>query len=156
MQGMIDFENPVQCTPAPPAPDMLILEMSKGEILGKALKTFDTEISIDEPARITQDGIWKCNQFIPYPKGISVKGEGEAVIKLELIYRILDNHYKNPSRNLIVNSRGYADNVKRRKGKYGNTPTGLSKEYVRIEINGKVQVRTGNFIATLPSAPAAE
>ena len=146
MQGMIDFDNPVESTPAPATPDMLTLETSRGEILGQALKALDAEF-----VTLTETGMITETSTVAYPKGISVTGQGTARIQAETLYRMLETRVRNPSFNVLGTGYGIGNYTRLNK-----LIKGLGKEYVRIEVNGKVQVRTGNFIATLPSAPAAE
>ena len=148
-QTEINFDAPAP-TPIRQAdqPAYLILEMSKGAALGEPLKMFDKETPFDAPIRLTEQGIWKLNQFIKYPKGVSIRGKGEAVIKAEALWRLLlIVKPPHPSGFLLSVSKGAYHHVR-------ITPRlhcGLGKEYVRIEINGKVEVKTGNFTATLPT-----
>ena len=144
-QTEIDFDAPAPIRQAE-QPAYLTLEMSKGVALGEPLKRFDKEMAIDEPIRLTEKGIWKCDTFMAYPKGVSVRGKGEALIKAEVLWRILLRvHAPNPSFDIPSE---YGREGQQRLNK---VVKGLGKEYVRIEINGKVEVKTGNFTATLPT-----
>ena len=138
-QTEINFDAPAP-TPTRQAeqPAYLILEMSKGAALGEPLQAFDKEMAIDEPIRLTEKGIWKCDTSLwQYPKGVSVRGKGEAVIMAEVLWRILLRvHAPNPS--FYIPSKSGKEGQQR----LNKVVKGLGKEYVRIEVNGKVEVKT--------------
>ena len=125
---------------------MLTLETSRGEILGQALKALDAEfVTLTEKGIITERGT------VLYPKGISVTGQGTARIQAEVLYRMLGTRVTAPSFDVKCETYGGSEY-----NRLNKLVKGFGKKYVRIEVNGKVQIRTRNFTATLPSAPAAE
>lgn len=132
-----DFDSIPALQAKAPEPDYLILEMSKGWILGAFLKEFvdkgDKTITLSEQTE--------------YPKGVSVKGKGQATFNPEVLMRVLTKG-KLPStfKTFSIRRGRYENNAPRFKGFKG-----FGNEYVEIRINGSLEIRKGNFKATIPT-----
>ena len=144
-QLQLDFDAPDTGTALPKAPDTdgLVLEMSKGEILGKILKAFAEEAGA-KFVTLTPKGIVGDTETIPYPIGVSVKGTGTARIRSECLWRLLGGTPPPPT---WIYS-GSAERVR-----YKNLSCGLGKAYTRIRINGGVEIQSGGFTARIPTEP---
>ena len=160
MQGMIDFDTP-EANPYQPETDYahtLTITMGKGKMLGEPLRDF-IAASIGDMAiekgqifiTITRTGV-KINDLdeqMPFPRGVTAQGNGTGIVRAEALYRMLVRSVKKPS--WIT---GYSAFQMK-------TPETLGDARTKIKINGKVEVKTGNFTATLatpdnPMPPSRE
>ena len=120
--------------------------MEKGRLLGEPLRDFiaaaikDTKTTKGEVfITLTRTGI-KINELdehFAYPRGVTAQGNGQAVVRAEALWRMLTRDLKIPSW-----ISGYSAAQMR-------TPQTLANDRTSIKINGKVEVKTGNFTATL-------
>ena len=154
MQGMIDFDTP-ESNPYTPekhyAPETdtahtLTIKLDKGKSLGNPLRKFVSEAVKDTKAKkgdvfihLDRDGIHIVNADLTmqYPIGVIAQGNGDAVLRAEALYRMLIPTPTKPS--WIKSYEAYPKGI----------PASLGDQRTEIKINGKCEVKTGNFTATL-------
>ena len=146
-QLSFDFDAPVAEKAKPkPEPRYLTLEMSRGEVLGKVLKSFSKQQK-EEFVTLTREGIIGEKKSIPYPKGITANGIGAARIRSECLWRLLGATPPAPSFPIAYKSRFSPAAPVRSKDHF----FGLGKAYAKITINGSVVIQSGKFTARIPT-----
>ena len=160
MQGMIDFDTP-EVNPYKPETDYahtLTISMDKGKLLGEPLRDFIRDTIKDTKTTrgkvfivITRSGIEikDLDEQMAYPRGVTAQGNGTAVVRAEALYRMLVRSVKKPS---------WIPRYSQAQMKSTET---LGETRTHIKVNGKVQVKSGNFTATLatpdnPMPPSVE
>ena len=143
LQFDLDVPDTGTATPKEPDTDALVLEMSRGEILGKILRAFAEDAGATF-VTLTPQGIVGDTETIPYPLGVRVKGTGTARIRSECLWRLLGGTPPKPT--WIHLGRIGRDR--------GEEPSyGLGEEQTRIRINGGVEIQSGQFTARIPTEP---
>lgn len=147
-QLQFDFNQPIAGKKGIRKPQPLTLEMSRGEHLGDTLKAFAKKQQA-EFVTLTPQGIRCENASVPYPKGVTATGTGQARIRSECLWRLLGETPPEPSFPIAYNTRfAPAEPVQAT-----THPSGLGKDYTKITINGTVTIQSGNFTAQIPTEP---
>ena len=144
-------------------PDVLIIRMQKGSLLGNLLKDFtqptEAQKKGDVLITLTREGIRRddTSDLMKYPKGVLVQGHGTATLRAENVYRILGNIARKVSFQDAIDS--HDQNHIFYKNQHLNNrknamPYGLAEDRTTIRINGTVEVTTGNFKAVLATVKA--
>ena len=145
-QLQFDFDAPITPKIAPIEPKALTLEMSRGEHLGKSLKAFSKKHKA-EFVTLSPEGITGDNAAVPYPKGVTATGTGQARIRSECLWRLLGETPPEPSFPIAYKKR-FAPAAPVRSKKHF---IGLGKRYTKITINGSVIIQSGKFNAQIPT-----
>ena len=153
MQGMIDFDTPTenQYKPETDYAHTLTISMEKGKMLGEPLRNFVEEARKDTIAKrgdvfivMTRTGIKIENHcgVMAYPRGVTAQGNGTITVRAEALYRMLVRSVKKPS---------WIDGYTQAQM---TAPETLANDRTTISINGKCEVKTGTFTATLATRTA--